>query len=906
MARAGNRGEHVELVVGDRAGRLWLEHDLDPARVIDDLALEVWVKSNRAGAALGVRVILPNHRDPKTKAVLSTFIGGTVYADEGRWQRLECRDIATKLRTRLRQLRWQLDDPTISDRDAYVDRVVLQSDLEEGAVEYFVDDLRFGPIVDPRRAREGEVVPVAASDAKTSPIEFRLDQLRVDGQPFFPRFTPYHGEDVEELATIGLNTALVPRYEDVELLGRLRCAGLWAMATPPRALGSDGVGLDRSTASLLPFGPEADPILLWLAGTRVPVDRRDEVTTWTSQVRAADPLGRPMMADVAGDERAFSRSVRMLGTSRHFLNGTLSTIGYHDWLLERRSRAWPGTFLWTWIQTEPAAVHVESRRLAGQNPVVLEPEQLRLQVYSALSAGCRGIGFWKTTPLTGNRIGDDERRLAIRQLNLELQLLEPLLATANRAGSVPFSVARQSREVTRGDIDFLGNRGTAKRENLLRSLAQQRRNESIAEERFDAAVLGTSGGLLLLPVWHERGSQYVPGQLAANDASILLTGASETATAWEITTTSIRSLGRGEPVAGGRQIIVPKFDQTAAILVTSDQRVVEDLRRRVDEIRERSSEIAVALAKAKFTRVERTLTELRELGQVQPDAPQLLSRAAQLIERADIVHRAGSHDAARELARNAMQVLRILQRADWEDAVEILASPASTPHTLCHHTLPDYWRMIERIGRSPHVDGENLLRSGDFEDLDTMLVEGWRHEQRDLPGVSSSADLDPHGREGRYALRMVVAAPARREGAPLPVSPDRPIVVRTPAISLAGGQMVHISGWYRHRPEGPEHVDGPVVYDDVLGSATALRLTKIASEADRNGWRRFEMIREVQGSRDVTVTFAMNGYGELHLDDVRIVSLDERAARQATPATPQRLLPGNPLNLINRIPGFGR
>ncbi len=904
VAHSGTRSEHVEFVVGSGGGRVWLEHQLEPSRVNDELELSLWLKGNRPGAALGLRVILPHHVDPRTKAVLSTFVAGTAYTDTGRWQNLGCRDVDAALRERIRHLRWKLSDPTISDRDAYVDRVVIQADTSEGAVEFFVDDLRFGPIVDPRA--EAKVLQASRTRETVSPIDFRLDQLRVDGRPFLPRFTPYHGEELGELDAAGLNTVLVPRHDDAELLQALRRAGLWAMATPPRPLDTEGRSLDRATASLLPFGPESDPILLWLAGTRVPGSKRDEVAAWASQVRAADRLDRPMLADVAADERGFSRDVRMLGVSRHFVNGTMSTRAYHDWLRERSRRAWPGTFLWTWIQTEPNKAHERARSGAGLRPVVLEPEQIRLQVYTALSAGCRGIGYWKTTPLDGTRPGDQERRLAIRQLDLELQLLEPLLATSGLAGSVPFTMNRPTSEVDRGDLDFRTGRDRTRRENLLRVLAEQRRNETLEQDRFDAAMLRTSAGLVLLPVWHERGSQFVPGQMAASDARVLLTGASETATAWEVTTTSIRSLGRGEPVPGGRQIVLPKFDQTAVILVTADRKVVERLRRTVAEIAESSSETAIALARAKFARVERTSTELRAAGHSQPDAPQLLGRARSMLLRAESIHSEGGHDAARELAADAMQALRILQRADWEAAVGFLASPAASPHALCHNTLPDHWRMIERIGRSPYTAGENLLHSGDFEDLDTMLVEGWTNRQRERPDLQTTTELVPDGHGGKYALRLAVE-PVEEDEEEAGLPPDRSITLTTPAVPVAGGQMVHLSGWYRHRPRGKRHVDGPVVYDNVLGSSAALRLDRLPG-GDESGWKRFELIREVHRSRDVSMTFVMNGHGELLLDDVRVVVLEERG-RPNRSGAPQRLLPGNPLNLINRLPGlpgFGR
>src|SRR5436309_7144879 len=63
-------------------------------------------------------------------------------------------------------------------------------------------------------------------------------------------------------------------------------------------------------------------------------------------------------------------------------------------------------------------------------PVGPLPEQIRLLTYISLSTGCRGLGFWSDRFLADSHQGRD-RLLALALLNMELQMLEPLLANAD-------------------------------------------------------------------------------------------------------------------------------------------------------------------------------------------------------------------------------------------------------------------------------------------------------------------------------------------------------------------------------------------------------------------------------------------------------------------------------------------
>src|SRR4029077_5580903 len=129
---------------------------------------------------------------------------------------------------------------------------------------------------------------------------------------------------------------------------------------------------------LAPFGPETAPILFWYMGTQIQPESRREMAIWLEQVRNADRgFKRPLMGDVAGLERTYSRQLSMLGLHRAAVHTAFSPRNYRDWLIERRNLAQPGSFLWTWVQTEAPLSAAEARESAGGHPPIVEARENR-------------------------------------------------------------------------------------------------------------------------------------------------------------------------------------------------------------------------------------------------------------------------------------------------------------------------------------------------------------------------------------------------------------------------------------------------------------------------------------------------------------------------------------------------
>ena len=868
-----------------------LEHVVPAATVLDELEVSLWVKSNHEGFVLEVRVTLPDVIDPKTKAPLTLQIAGDVYQTRNQWQQLKCRtsDRAVSDRLRLLRAKYKL---SIDPKSMYVERVVLGGRLPPGDTDISLDDLTLSPLVH-FQATEGEasldvIEPINQSfqDQNSNesrsdlPVEFLLHRLQVEKKPFFPRIVNYHKERPDVLASAGMNVAWVQDYENASVTTPLRRQGLWITSAPPYAKGMDGEPLDSEDASLLPFQANTSPVLFWMLGVRMTTDGKPKLASWTNQIRNADRRfnKRPIAADVIENERLCSRHVDMLGMSRHVVHTNCSFADDRDWMIQRRDQALPDSFCWTWIQTEPAPSLTDLARRLDSRPM-FEPEQIRLQVYAALAAGCRGLGFWTTTPLDDDSPAARERMLALTQLNLELDLFEPWIASGGVPQLVSFKVgANHADQPAQGGKNSNG----AKTSLIGKNSRTDSKSSKPPENELHAALIRSELGALLLPMWLEDNAQFVPGPMAARNVTIIVPGGGETAAAWEISTTGqLRHLDR-ETVAGGVQIRLPRFDQTAAVLITTKQSAVNDLNRKILTIQEQSARVSVELAKLKLDRIRQVDQSLQSLGADLKDGWRWLGEAKLQLDKADAALRNQQSHEARIYAGEALQFGRLVQRNHWENAMKRLPSPVTNPWAVSFQSLPEYWKLSRHLEAMGSLDAiENLLPSGEFEDQSTLVAEHWKHEQSSLETVQSSAELYRLAKQGKFCLR-ISARPLDGETVP-GIVPKPPVTIISPGISVHTGQVVKISGWAKIPAPLVGSVDGALIYDSLLGKAGAVRLKAVQD------WQRFELIRPVPESQEMTITIALHGLGELMVDDLRV------SAFELTPDAPVAKAKSSPI-----------
>ena len=855
-AEQTNTVEQVRLETREAGTPFRMEFPLKPAAVLDELTGSLSFHAPTPGWTLAFRVVFPHLVDPGTGKTVSILVPGDASTDAAGTRRLSCRTSDAILQEKIVLLRAHLKRAFLP-RDLYVDRLVLQGVLPGGESVLELDELRISPLVDVQSVDTAEAL--GDNDAAVERrVDFRLDRLYVDGRAVFPRILPYQGESLSGLKQLGMSVVWVPQADDAALLAAVQRQGLWATAAPPLPKSTQGQQLDDAAAGLLPFDTKTAPILFWMLGTRINEQQKSAVSAWSAQVEEADrQLRRPLAGDVADDERYFSRYLGMVGISRHVVGSSFPLDDYGTWLSQRRGFARPGSHCWTWVQVEP--LFQRHGNHSHQSPTTLEPEQIRHQVYAALMAGYRGIGYWTTQPLDATDPLTRERRLALAILNQELALLEPWLAT--------------SSSIATATVESAVVAGAAKPPQLGTTLfSVTPRDASVPVNHPDAlttAVLRTDHGTLLLMQAKDSALQHCPGRMAVQNVSLIVPGGDETALAVEISTTRIATVSESQRkrVAGGMRISLPEVDQTASVLITSNHRLIEELRRQVTKLQQPNAEAWTELARLKWNRTFEVDQQLRKQQVELADASGALAAARRLIDQAQTALTNSDWHTARLSSRNAMQLVRIVQRSHWDSAVRELSSPVSSPYTMSFQTLPDHWHLVEQLGRSRLRADVNLVSSGGFEETDTFLKSGWRHEQADIPGVQAEAELYPEGQRSRYSLRLRAHPVVGNQ--PLPVSLQQPAVtVVSPAMPVYAGQLVHISGWAKLSRPLQAGLDGAMIYDSILGKAGALRFR------EKQDWRRFELLREVTTSQDMTVTFALASLGEIQIDDLKIVPHD--------------------------------
>jgi hypothetical protein len=876
----GTASEQITVEAQRLGSEIVLSQKLSqPGRVIPELKATLWVRSERAGVRLYLHVIFPNQKDPRTGDILGTLIEGDEYTRAKGWQQLVCETSDKAMQNQMRLLRASYQPNPLDLRAALIDRVVVVCTLGPGKTEIFLDDLRVGPL-----AALGPTT-IDAAPVQRPIAEIRQGQLEIAGRPRLTIMLIDHGEKLSTFKDLHANTVWIPDVHDQARLTGLREQEIRAAATPPPEVTSaPPVDPESSETALTPpSAPSAyewPEIQMWYLGTRLSSQHREDIVSQIGQLRRLDyRMRRPALADVAEDERYYSRYVPILGTSRHVCGTTFSLKDYKSWLSQRSKLANPGAYLFTWIQTEPVPATNDWRLTAGLKPAVIEPEQIRLQVYAAINAGFRGFGFWNRTSLDADGPGALERRLAIAELNLELELIEPLLAAANQTDIAGCKIEDPrldpKQKITRKWFDFPQDDSQRERE-IKQKLAERDtllKNQKLIPTETDVAVFQGAYYKLVIVTWLAHDAQFVPGTIAANEAKVLIPEPSECAHFWQVTTTGLHPLKKAK-TPGGYQVTLPKLDQTAVILSSPDPLQRDPIEERTMLIAPASARICIDLAKTKLDRVQKIDAELTALGHDQPDGRTLLYRAEQFVAHAETAFQQRDYNRAREDAADAMQLLRTLQYAHWNEAVlsQGVNTPLLSPYTVCFQTLPDHWRLVERIGRSADRPQDNLLPSGDFEDPSSVVNE-WIHSQHAVEGVRAQARLVSSAHQGKLCLQLI-AGPVLGIDPPV-VVPKAPVSVTSPPVPVRAGQVLYISGWIRLVSPVTGSLDGVTVHDNLGGMLGALRFR------ERGGWERFQLLRDVREDADLRLTINLNGMGEVLLDDLKIIPHWERSIRAA-------------------------
>jgi hypothetical protein len=870
----GQRCEYIQITSPQDGKFAYYQYPVGKAPVCEELNAGVWIKANRPGIQLLARIVLPQERDPNDlDNRLTTLIRGDIYKLVGRWQRLEIGRTVILAKQQQQLMQNQLGRP-LNFNGAYVDQLVLNVYGGRGMTEVWIDDLEIGPVVD---TPEPVVEKKPGLDVKTSLprpnknsrtiVELNGVRLLVGGTPFFFRGVRHTDTPLKALRDAGFNTLWVDAQTSPKLLREAADLGFMLAPTLTRTPGDARlVSTDPLSSEVARF-PEPDSVLFWDVGGVLQNDQVKPLATLVQRIRTADTSSRPVAGDVWEGFMPYSRTLNLVGAHRWPLMTTLELTQYREWLDQRARLAMPGTFTWTWIQThlpEWYAALVLGRDTARgfDEPVGPQPEQLRLLTYTALAAGCRGVGFWSDRFLADSHQGRD-RLLTLALINQELDMLEPLLTTALAS---PAWI-----DTSDGDVK--------------------------------AAVLRSPRGVLVLPVWVGKGAQFVPGQAAAKRLSIIVPQVPKGTQSWEVTPGEVAGLSF-QRLLGGTKVTLKEFGLTTAIVFTSDIGLIESFQKQSRSKRQLAAQWTYDLARAEMQKVLNVSMQLEKDGHTLPDGPALLDDVRKRLQEAkDLWEKRHFEEAYRE-AQRAMRPLRILMRAHWDVATAGLDSPVASPYALSFYTLPDHWRFIDEI-KQKTVAG-NVLPGGDFEPGSAQPSAPWRPQKTTLDDVElidrlvTSLEVKappPKLKPGEKAKQDKTPAPVKMISSPtvqgkqclmLRVKAKDPanepqalqrtyLAWQSPTVKLPPRSLVQISGWVCVPLPIKASPDGALLYDSVGGEPLALRLT------DEMAWRKFSVYRRVPPSGEINVTLAMTGVGTVYFDDVRIQPLVANAQPPATP-----------------------
>jgi len=887
--------ERVSVVTRRLGTELRWEQPVPPARVIDDVVVALQVLAQGEGLRMSVRVVFPHELDPRTGTALTDLVPGPRYDTPGRWQGLQMSQLRDALSERLVLLRARLKKPGLDSRDAYLDRVVLTCVPDPGRTVFAVDDLSVGPIVAPPGGVLDAVSAQSFEQSGQSPATMRLDQFHVHGVPFLPLAVMHRGESPRLLKSTGANLVLIADHRNRELVDSLRSEGLWVMAVPPKPPAVAGQLATAGTAAMVPIGAESEGILCWYldamahSGSRlsanggVPRLGWNAVTGWVEQLRHADRRsGRPIIADVEGFEHAISRYRLLPAISRRVIGTGLKPSLFRRWLEQHRDQTRPGSLAWTWVEVDAWGIEIE-------------PEQIEMQVRTALAAGYRGLGFRTQRRLDSQQPAAKERRLMIGLINGELELLAPFLATSTKVGTLPVTVGRTI------DPEDPSSRSTAAAPAQRQAAGRVRRRRRVVatnprtgvrirpprvDRRVQAVLFRTDVGRLLMLNWLDDNDQFSPGHMALTDLEIVVPGGDETATAWEIRATGIRSLP-ARRVAGGIALSLDRFDRSSSIVLTSDPRAIARLRQRVSHVAPRAARMSLEMAQARFERVRVVDTALTNLGRPQPDARRLIARAAGFLSQSARLLEQQAHADSHRYSEAVLQAMRILQRAHWEQAVQESDSPLASTFSRGFQRLPRHWELMnafrEREGQpgdgTEGGTGKHRLVGGRFDDLPAMIQAGWQSRRAEVPGMTMTAEVYQGGdqRAGRATggscLRLM-ARPLPQSAAPRRLPPFS-VIVDSPAVRVGPGDLVKITGRIRLVSARPGSLDGGVIEDTLGGPGAGLECRHPGS------WRRFALYRRARQAGEVQVRIGLEGMGEFRVDDLEIEVFEDVPDRPA-------------------------
>jgi hypothetical protein len=959
-AHEGRYSEHFVFEAGPGSA-LYYSYPLPRTPLVEELRATLYVRSNRPGVQIFGQVLLPADRDPATGDLTKVFVPGTIALAPDHWQRVELSDLLVDVERQARVIRNETGR-AVSLEGAYLARIVVNLYGGPGGSEVFLDELAVSPV--PREdgaataSDEGGAAPGAegAPARGGSRVQLVGPVLKRDGMDWFPRIVRAPGADLALLWRAGFDVLDVDPFAEPELAAKATELGFLLMPRLDLREGTDPAVAASAIANL----PQRDAIAFLdlgeaLGSIRDPRRRRAELERVRGLIFAAREQGRaacPATGTVDGlftEYAQFGGNLDLIGVDVPPPGGMIDYQDLYRYLEQRRAitaTSNPNGLFWARVPVaSPSAVRSAVWGMdvppAWGWPQV-QPEQMRLATYAALSAGYRGFGVLGDADLT-SAVGLP-RLYEASLLIAEVALVESILARNGDPVTQweafppdPKIKITYNASGLAGGFSSAGRGGQQQKKDL---------KEVAPLGSMRVACIDSEDGRtkVLFVADYAGNAQYVPGHMAMKDLNLRVP-APESAQAYEICLGGLKKLESHRDV-GGRRIVIPAFNVSALVILTTDPTLRSRMEEQINRLRPRAVDIALRQAELQIQEVEALDPLLRQQGvrlakrneNLLADARRIWGDARDALERQDFAY-------AWSDARAVGQPLRMLMREYFEEGYKQLVkateanakaegpairdeagklkrppqliSPVAFPPLLSRNTLPRFplWRDAIKGAYGPF--GPNLVQGGGFDDPSAMARDGWVSAGYPVEGLAT--ELKVVNNEGwgnpRSALRLRVVPDVevdkdlylKPDGKlddeaykkalfdtidRFPPTQDHPVAaIRTPPIPVKAKNFVRIRVLAKMPREQNKGVGGLIVRDSLGGEALQFRTTDAIPE-----WKEIVLYRQAPSDGELTITFGLAGYGDAFFDDLRVDVITD----------PSRLpADGRPGESIARRPGRG-
>ncbi len=834
---SGRTSEQLQFFAGSGT-YVHMVSPLPAYSIIDELTISIWVKSDRPGLQLAMRVVLPRSQDPRTGSALTTLIRGSSYQEADTWQKLTIQAPARLLTREVPLLRSQFGSD-VDDREAYADMLVLNVYGGTGQTNVWLDDLEVvGQVESPLSGADS--ANAASPNAIHSASELGTTRNQdvpvlegsvfvIDGHPQLVRAIDGNGEPFAWLKSLGFNAVSLAAPPTAEQLREAGESGIWLIVPPPASQSPDE------------YGSSLAHILAWDLGRHLAADQVEPTRRLAQRLRSvADHLRRPTLCLPAAERWQYSRLTDLTVLEPPGPNSSLQLGDYGQWYLERSRLMRMGTFFWASIRTQLSPRVTQQLRALGADaavPLSLEPDQIRLLVYHAVASGARGLVFRSESRLDDSDRQTTMRAKTLQRINQELAVLEPWAATGEQDG-----------ELDTGDPSVR------------------------------VSVLKIDRSRLLLIIRRMADQQYVAVPSDERSITVEVPGVPETDEVYQVGEDGLRRIPQQRGT--GLRVRLDKPRSVTSIVMTQDQQVINFLARQTAALRKEQDQLVGEIAAHLYSAVVETQQQLLELTPAAGIArPHLesdsLSQARTELQQFQQLVEGGGHDRAYEFLQRGLQQLATARYQSWKLAANSFSSPVASPLCTSFFSLPQHYVLGQRLRNTPW--GPNSLAGGDFENLSVLQSSGWKNVSGTSPQLRTGVELSLHApHSGRTSLRLQ-CWPTDPQQAPSVIE-TAPVTITSAPIPVTTGQIVRIHGFARVPTPVRGSLDGLRIFDSLAGEDLAERLVQTKD------WHEFTLYRAAPRDGVVTVTFALSGIGEAWIDDVTLHLLGTSTSQAQLPA----------------------